>query len=352
MDRNRARWPAAGARMVLVLAFLAAAGLVARAEAQSGSGERGRVQAHLERTDEMLAAARDVVHQSGDPRASEAFALALRSQENAWDSFRGARYGMAFQQSSLARDNLRRAVGFARQTGDLERRGQRALEEAERAMEQARACAGDPPSAQMQALLTLAAQRLGQAREAFQAQKFRVGADIAVQVRRMLEEACGGLPASRADRRLEAVQELLDRAAAQIEDAGDPNALQLYARAQEQLQRAQERRRAGQYEPAVQLARQAADLCLRALRASEAPPDAAGVDRMLESAAQDIDALADEVRASGDPDAVTLLDRAYQHLQRARELRAQDQLRAALAEARVARNLAWRAAQLDASPEP
>ena len=56
--------------------------------------------------------------------------------------------------------------------------------------------------------------------------------------------------------------------------------------------------------------------------------------------------IAAGVRDAENPEASTLIENALRHLDRARSLRAAGKLRQALEEARVARNLARRAAQV------
>ena len=91
--------------------------------------------------------------------------------------------------------------------------------------------------------------------------------------------------------------------------------------------------------------RQARDMILRALRSHEGEPDAAAVDRAIDETARFIEAVSQRVPTESGA-ARSLLEGAGWHLQQARDQRQQQRLRAALAETRVARNLALRAERL------
>ena len=74
--------------------------------------------------------------------------------------------------------------------------------------------------------------------------------------------------------------------------------------------------------------------------------DAARVDLLLEETTALVQDVAAQARDAENSEAARLIDNAARHLDRARELRAAGKLRQALEEARVARNLARRAAQV------
>lgn len=329
--------------VVAVLALLVLG--AATAAAQIGP-DPNEVRQELERTDVFLERAAEIVLRSGNPRALDALQAARNAQQLAKGHLHAGRLRMAMSQTLMARDLAKRAVAFARQQGDLELRAQRGLEDAERTLERARQCTGDPPSEQARRLLDLARSRLEQAREAFHVLKFRVAFDLAMQARRLAEEVCGGTPGHAVEQLLEDVARLLERAAPEIKDSGDPQAIAMLQRARDLFERARSLHDAHQFEMAAHHARQARDLVLRALRSTERPPDAAQVERALEDATHDIEDVAQEIRATGNAEAATLVERAMHHLERARRLLHDGRARAALAEIRVARNLAWRAAQL------
>ena len=116
-------------------------------------------------------------------------------------------------------------------------------------------------------------------------------------------------------------------------------------RARALIEQAEGHHQAGQPFAAERALRQARELLLNVMRSSEAPLDAMQVDALLDETAEFVRDIAQQVRDTDNPEATTLIENALRHLDRARELRAAGNLRQALAEGRVARNLARRAAQ-------
>lgn len=303
------------------------------------------VRVELERTNELLQRAHDVVRRSGNPRAMADLQLAVRVQESAWEHFRAQQWILAVEKTMQARNLGQRAVHQAQQQGTLEQRALRVLEDAQQKLDRSRDCLGDPPSETAMRLRALAAARLEQAREAFHELKYQVAIDIAMQVHRMLDELCSRRPVQHVEQLLESVRRLIERASQDLE-ACDPAARAHLDRARERLARAEDMQRAGNPLAAAQNAQQAKELALRALRACERQPDAADIDGILEETAEHLQDLAARLHDSGHPEAMRVMERALEHLEKARRLHQDGRLRQALAEVRVARNLARRAAQM------
>jgi hypothetical protein len=313
--------------------------------AQIGDGTE--VRRELERTDRVLEEAGRIVRDAGSqPRAVELLDLATHSQQIAWENFRAGRPRLALDQTRQARELARRAIGLVARPGNGEERARQALERAQHALERARECAGQPPSVAAARLLDIASTRFEQAQAALQEQKYLLTVDLCQQVQRVLEDVCGGIGAAQVERLIETVDQLFERVAPEIAACPDPHASTLRDRAGELLQRAHELMASKNWQLAERAAREARELLLRALRACEQPPDLEVVDRALEATAADLERLTPHIRDAGPQAAVTLLETATEHLMRARDLRRDQQLRQALAETRVARNLAWRAARL------
>lgn len=318
----------------------------------------GMVQMELDRTDETIRRATEILQQSGNPMALEALNFARQRQEQAWNQFRQGNPLIALQSTRAARDAAERAIRMAQQQSDLEQMARRMVEDAGRALENARACVGDMPGEQQRRLLDLAQQQLAQAQENLQAMRWEIARSLARQVLDTGRLVCGGGPGggpggppggpgggcARVEEMAENVTRLYDRAAQDI-PADDAAARRSLEQARDLLQRGRESLREGRCEPAFAQVRQARELILQAMRSQDAEPGAAAVDRLIEDTAEYLDTVAPGI-PSGNAAAQALLDNATRHLQRARELRAADSLRAAFAETRVARNLAWRAARV------
>lgn len=327
--------------------------LLASATAHAQGYNARDVQREIDRTTEVIMRASDIVRPSAVPRAIDLLERAVNTQQGAVDRFRQAQYGAALLATREARRLALYAVDVARNriapgSGpmDLEPRAQHDLEGTRRAFDRARECAGDPPSALAQRVLDLAATRLDEARQAYRDRRYALAVQIAQQVDRILEDVCSGPRRENVDLMIETVERLLDRATPQVMATGNENAAHLLEQSRTLLGRARELAASRNHRLAMQQARQARELTLQALRLCELPPDPQSVAQLLDDAAQDLQTMAQAVRENGNPEATKLMERALDHLARAQAAQRQARPRMALAELRVARNLAFRAARL------
>jgi hypothetical protein len=302
----------------------------------------GQVRMELERTDAVLQRAREVVEVAGDPRALEQLRFADNTQGVAWNQFRLSHYRAALDATMRARELAGRAVRLAQQQGSLEVRARRVVDEAARAFERARACTGDRPSETQGRMLDLARQQLVQAQDALQAMRWEIARGLGLQVLQTVRLVCGEVACPRVEQMLDNVARLHERASEDVA-AEDRRSRDDLDRARLLLERGRESLRRGACEPAFLQVRQARDLVLRVMRDRQGDPDAASVLQTIEVTAADVDELAPRI---SDDAARALLDAARRHLERAREMHRAGELRTALAETRVGRNLAWRAARL------
>jgi hypothetical protein len=335
------------------LALACAAAVFVASAGSATAQDPSDIRREVERTNEVLARAREIVPPSRNAQAIEVLQTAVRAQQGAIEQLQAGHPRIALELTMEARRLAFRAIDLARNAGDsgpgpidLEPRAQRALERAAEVLERARDCAGSSPSQVAQRLLDLAATRLEEAHQAFRERRYRLALDLAAQVDRVLGEVCRGDRGEDIEQLYDNVQQLMERAAPIIVEAGNANAIGMLERARTLFERARNALGANRDPLAREALSTARDLLLQALRLSERPPESGDVDRLLEATANDLTKLAEEIRAAGNNEATSLFDRALEHLQRARDLRAQNRLRATLAELRVARNLAWRAARL------
>src|SRR5262245_14260906 len=264
------------------------------------------VRRELERTDDVLRRAHEMLQAAPPmPRAQDLLQTADRTQLGAWERFRAGQYVMALGATRDARriafmvvDLIRQRVSPGPGPIDLEPRAQHALENAQRAVDRAVECAGDPPSALAQRVLDLARTRLEEAQQAFREQKYALTVEICQQVGRMLEDLCAGPRRENVEQMIDSVDRLLQRAAPAVAAAGNPNATSMIEQARELLTRAEEHAAAREPRIAMRLARQARELTLQALRLSEVPPDPESVAQLLEDATHDFEGLGEAVHAS------------------------------------------------------
>lgn len=307
-----------------------------------------RIVTELERTDQILERARAIVEEVGNDRAAQELRFAFSLQEKARQIMQRSDASFADVQHSAelttrARQLAQRAVNIASQQAHLEQRALRLIEQLEYALEQAVVRISDTPTERSERLLGLATRRLEQARESFQEQRYREAINMVQETLRLLQNLGEPGPGRRLERMFEQTRRLLERVE---NDAGDAEQVRgMIERARTLIEQAEGHHQTGQPFAAERALRQARELLLNVMRSSEAPLDALQVDALLDETAEFVRDIAQQIRDADNPEATTLIDNALRHLDRARELRAAGNLRQALAEGRVARNLARRAAQ-------
>jgi hypothetical protein len=328
-------------RAACALAMLACVAVLAPAtHAQRPDPES--VQAELERTDDVLQRTADVVAMAGNPRAHDQLRYAEGRQRMAWNQFRQGYPRIALELTLRARELGSRAVRLAQQQGSLQQRAERIVEDAARALERAQNCHDDRASEAHRRMLDLARQQLAQARDALQGMRWEVARGLGLQVMQTVRLACEQGDCPRAETRLDDTQRLYERTA-ELLPASDRRVGADLDRARALIERGRESLRRSACEAAQAQMRQARDILLRLLRDASGEPGTDLVARVIETTSADVDELRPRLL---DAAAIALLDGAERHLDRARELQRDGRLRAALAETRVARNLAGRAARL------
>jgi HEPN domain-containing protein len=334
-------------RIGRALCVLLALASVALGPTTSHAQETDRLITELEITDRILERARAVVEESGNERAVHELRFAFHLQAQAWNNVREASVIDARRSVELtgrARQLARRAVNIASQQAHLEQRALLLLEQLERALEQAAARISDVPTERAERLLGLATRRLEKARESFQEQHFREAVNMAQETLKLLQNLDQPTPARHLERMFDNTRRLLERV--DDETGDDDQVARLVEQARRMIEQAEDSFQNGQPFAAEQRLQQARELLLNALRRNQTSLDAASVDLLLEETAAFVQGVAAQVRDAESSEATTLIENALRHLDRARELRAAGRLRQALEEARVARNLARRAAQV------
>lgn len=322
------------------------------------------VRMELERTDEVIRRATEILNRAANPTALESLNLGRQQQVKAWTEFRAGHTLMALQITRAARSAADRATHPGQQPGDREQVARRGVEDAEHALQNARACAGGSPTDLQRRTLDLVQQQLTEAHANLQAQQWE---NVRALVRQVMDtshtlctaqplgSAPGGHPGgelatgsgslcARVEQMADSVERLYDRALQDL-PADDPAARRSLDQGRDLLVHGRESLRGGRCEPAFAQVRQSRELIMRAMSPQDPEPDAAAVDHTVADTGDYLSSVAPGI-PPGSPAARALLDNAAQHLQRARELRAAQSLRQASAEARVARNLAWRASRL------
>jgi len=335
--------------------LLGAAGLALQlppAPAAAQTGSASRVEEALRQTDEALSRAQDVVVESESQRARDVLENANRVQTNAWGQFRARRHTMAAQLTVEAREMAARAVTFAREETSLRNRARREGEKAGRALSLAREQIGNSTDSQVHRLLEQAAALIERGRVKFGEQRYAAALRLAVSAQQLVRQAVGLLGDGSVDgslrvvRELERTDQLIERTGVVVDESGNPEALRLLEQGRDLQARAWEGYRADRFRAAMAGTREARNVVNRARALAQGPIAPEAVSRALAETQRLLEHAANVVTDSGNEQAASLLERARNHQARADRFLADEELRKALAETRVARSLIKRSLRL------
>ncbi len=337
--------------------LLAGALILAAPAAGQGMDPRDRLAREIETTDQVIADARAIVGASESSRAREILPRAVEMQELAHRQF--MRCGMdnltacegAARATTRARREARRAIQIARSESGLDVEVAHAIERAAGVITEAQVVIGGQGHEVAEQRLAEARTKLERAREQHRARQFRIALNLARAAEREAREVAG---LGRIDRvrperlqiELERTDRLLERTAPGIRESQNERAIRELERAIMLQQRGRAHFVAGRPAAAVRFTREARDAVHGALLLVEEPVDSDQVERALSQTDALIERVASVVRESGRDEAFRLLDAAREHQRRARELLGAGQRNMALAETRIARNLALEAEDL------
>lgn len=327
---------------LLLLGLVMVLGLVNPAAAQV----RDRVEEELRNTDEGLAQAREIVLESRSARAANIFQSAVRLQERAWEEFRSDRLLVAGKLTREAREVGMRALSTAREDGRLSQRAQRELEKGVTALTLARESFDGAPSDQARRLLEEARAQLERGRAQYQEANYEPAIRLAVSAQRLVKQALGTDAGTSVDlvlRQLERTDNLIQRVRDAVRESGDEDAARVLGQAQELQGKAWEAQRAGRLRMAYATTREARSIANRAAALIRGSVDGDTAAAALEETDRLLDRAREIIRDAGDERARKLLEKGTEHQVRAKDLLRDRDVRASLAETRVARSLAKRA---------
>jgi len=294
----------------------------------------------LQRTDEIIERAREMVRASNAPASALALEQAIGLQKQAWDNFyRGTvdGYSFALKLTIQAREQAKQALANSR----FSEQGQDAvLNRLERTEDLLRQAHEEMPNAVDESLGTIfdsARRNLAQAWEFYRNGQYRPAVKLANQVektaKRLLQIANRQQNfQANFQRRLEAVKQFIDRVQEEAANCQSEPAHNLIQKAKEALQLAVELASKRQYEVASyhlqqarKLAAEAADFCGRAKEFNSS----------LERLQSEAERLREQIRPT-DENGMRLLEQVFGQIESAREYIARQDSEGAVATLRAA----------------
>lgn len=306
-------------RLLPALAILALCGtlpaLVAF-PAAAQTGNREQVRDYLDRTEELILWARDLVAETESGPARRVLQSAADLHQRSRRAYEGDRPVQALEISRRARTATFHSVRLAREAMGLQERIRIRAERFGDVHRQLTERARETRNQQATDILDQARRKADRARELYRQGDFKLAwkmleqaGDLNRRAARLLADAGGP---ERLDNELERTTGLLDRTAERLGAEAEPRALDLFEQAREALDRAYRARDEGQPGRALQMADLARQLARRAegIAGAGAGVGSDEVERQIERFDERFGRVADQVREAGNDRARDFLDRA------------------------------------------
>lgn len=304
---------------MLLLLFMT----VPTGSAQTGQDVIDNIRTALERTDEIIQQAREMIRAANAPVAALTLEQAIGIQGQAWDNFnRGTLDGYSFaaKLTQQARELAKKALVAARLSEQGNDAVQNRLERTGELLRRAHEQLADSDNQALQTLFETARRNLEQAWEFYRNGQYRPAVKLAAQVEKtakrliMISNRRGNVGAN-FDRRLNAVKDLVARVEIEVANCKSETAKNLLGQAKNAVSTASDLAAKGRYEPAVRHLRQARMMASKAADLCGRPND-------LQDALQRLKQEADRVREDiprGDETAKRLMDQVFSRLESAQK---------------------------------
>ncbi len=312
-----------------------------------------RVRQELEKTDELIKQAKEVVETVNNPDAQAVLNQAVEIQNSAWDGYRRRRFRWAYSRTLAARQKAREATEMVRNAPERIRAEIRRTAEVMNEATPRIIRANEPRALE---LLKMAQKEQSAAQGYLHQRRFRLALRFTFAARNHLYEAL-----TRAKRLTapELVKEEIDRTQGliakiqeEIQESHNLRAQEMFAKAGEWQVKAQNRFRLRLFAQALKFTLASRDLMFRAREIMTSEIDATLVQLALDETDHLLASWSEKILAEGESEAMRLLQEATKHQNTGRELFAADSLDKALLETTQARRLLNRAIELLHIEEP
>jgi len=312
-------------RHIITVLLLAAALAPAGKIYAQGSVDPARVQMEIDRTDEVIASAREIVRDSRSQKARTSLEYSLKLQEKAKNSVSLANHGMAMQLTTQSRKEAWHAINLARTAARQEERTKRLAEHTTEILISLRARIAETGVRDERAMRLMQESRsmLEKARINYQQLRGELALNLTENAHRLAKQAqerfrqsLGSMEMCR--RRLTLLERLSERARSHVAESGGERDRMQLEKAGEHLSRARNAMSAGRYE-VCRMNIEAAERMLRSLTRNTSRVRAGDPQTMLDEARR-LQHRAEEMIGSGEgvpENAFRLLEQARRMLDRA-----------------------------------
>ncbi len=330
--------------LVLMMAFLSA-------EA-SGQGRNDQTQTELERTDRILADAKELLTETNNPQAEQLLAQALDLQDRGWQAYHGGRHGQAMQLTQNARNIVTKALGLLHRRQEDYSFVEKEIERTDALLDRARGYLSDAETDRGTMILEQAGLMQEKARDFMTERHLKQSLAFTLRARRMLQnivDEVGG-----PGRRIQMQQRAMDRAGQALDDnrelianSGDEKAVALFRQAEHEFDQAKEiathQQRWGQVNRLLEASVNDVNKALRMVRGEDASTTAKSA---LQQADDRLSRLNEKARELNTDSTDNLLNEAKTKLDKAHTLYDQGDYDRVLVVVRVVMELEQQAAKI------
>jgi len=230
--------------LIIAIFVVTLVGATGAALAQGGPTD-GQLRHELDRTDELIAQAREAVRTSNSAIAAQALSRAETLQAQARQAYDNQAYPLSLSLTRKAREQAGLSLSNSRLSEQLEGVVHSRLEKARELLDRAREALPTPPGQIASALLEQARNYLAQAGEFYHQRRYRAAVKVIEQVEQIAQRLAGMARLAHQawetfQHRIENIERLIEYARDLLTDCGSERGMELLHRAENALQRARQ----------------------------------------------------------------------------------------------------------------
>lgn len=309
---------------------------------------RWEVEKELDRTDRVIERAKEAVAESRNPKAQYLLKLAMDLQGKAKEAFDGERFWLAAKLTLRAREKAFEAIGVTKRSEENENLVLKAIERTDQIIAKAKEKVFLADNQRAFSLLEVAIRNQQRAKEFYHEHKLKVALKLTLKARESAKKSIELAEQKNklerfARKELERTDKLIHKASPVIKGSGNPRAQDFFGKGVDRQERTKDLFRQKRFESAIKNTQKARDFVLKALKIVEENPTPKMVEKVIRRNDDLINKVRPQIRTSGNQEAIELFEDGLSHQEKAKKYLEDGKLKAALAQAKVARRLITKA---------
>lgn len=329
---------------LIFLMLLIVAGAILCLTDQAFAQIREEVEKELDRTDRVIERAKEAVAESRNPKAQYLLKLAMDLQGRAKEAFGGERFWLAAKLTLRAREKAFEAIGVTKRSEENENLVLKAIERTDRIIAKAKEKIFLTDNQRAFSLLEVTIRNQQRAKEFYHEHKLKVALKLTLKARESAQKSIELAEQKNklerfARKELDRTDKLIHKASPIIKESGSLRAQDLLDKGVNLQDKARDLFGQKRFKVAIKNTQKARDFVLKALKIVEENPTPRMVEKAIERNDDLINNLGPQIRASGNQEAIDLFENGLSHQKKAKQYLEDGKLKAALAQAKVARRL-------------